>query len=112
MTVGALEEERLANRNSIPLLKKNRLGLVVEDIEPGSRQFEMGLEGVLVSKVFPGAAQEKGIKAGDVIRAANNRRITSSAQFEELIADLPENQKINMLVVRENRSRYITVDVP
>ena len=112
VTVGALEEERLANRNSIPLLKKNRLGLVVEDIEPGSRQFEMGLEGVLVSKVFPGAAQEKGIKAGDVIRAANNRRITSSAQFEELIADLPENQKINMLVVRENRSRYITVDVP
>ena len=112
MTVGALEEERLANRNSIPLLKKNRLGLVVEDIEPGSRQFEMGLEGVLVVKVLPGAAQEKGIKAGDVIRAANNRRITSSAQFEELIADLPENQKINMLVVRENRSRYITVDVP
>ena len=72
----------------------------------------MGLEGVLVVKVLPGSAQEKGIKAGDVIRAANNRRITSSAQFEELIADLPENQKINMLVVRENRSRYITVDVP
>ena len=112
VTVGALEEDRLANRNSIPSMKKNRLGLVVEDIEPGSQQFEMGLEGVLVSKVFPGAAQEKGIKAGDVIRAANNRRITSSAQFEELIADLPENQKINMLVVRENRSRYITVDVP
>ena len=112
VTVGALEEERLANRNSNPLLKKNRLGLVVEDIEPGSRQFEMGLEGVLVVKVLPGSAQEKGIKAGDVIRAANNRRITSSAQFEELIADLPENQKINMLVVRENRSRYITVDVP
>ena len=112
VTVGALEEDRLANRNSIPSTKKNRLGLVVENIEPGSQQFEMGLEGVLVSKVFPGAAQEKGIKAGDVIRAANNRRITSSTQFEELIADLPENQKINMLVVRENRSRYITVDVP
>ena len=72
-------------KNSIPLLKKNRLGLVVEDIEPGSRQFEIGLEGVLVSKVFPGVAQEKGIKVGDVIRAANNRRITSSAQFEELL---------------------------
>ena len=33
-------------------MKGNRLGLVVEDIEPGSPQYEMGLEGVLVSKVF------------------------------------------------------------
>ena len=112
VTIGALEEERLANRANIPPSKRNRLGLVVEDIEPGSPQYEKGLEGVLVSKVFSGAAQEKGIKSGDVIRAANNRRITSRAQFEKLIADLPENQKINMLVVRENRSRYITIDVP
>ena len=112
VTIGALEEERLANRANSPTSKRNRLGLVVEDIEPGSPQYEKGLEGVLVSKVFSGAAQEKGIKSGDVIRAANNRRITSRAQFEKLIADLPENQKINMLVVRENRSRYITIDVP
>ena len=67
---------------------------------------------LLVSKVFSGAAQQKGILAGDVIRAANNRRITNSAQFEKLIADLPENEKINMLVVRDNRSRYIAIDVP
>ena len=86
--------------------------LVVEDIEPGSAQYEMGLEGVLVSKVFSGAAQRKGIVAGDVIRAANNKQITNSAQFEKLIADLPENERINMLVVRENRSRYIAIEVP
>ena len=42
MTVGALEEERLASRAVNPLLKQNRLGLVVEDIEPGSPQYEMG----------------------------------------------------------------------
>ena len=112
VTVGALEEERLASRAVNPLLKQNRLGLVVEDIEPGSPQYEMGLRGVLVSKVLPGVAQKKGVSAGDVIRAANNRGIKSRSQFEKLIAELPENQKINMLIVRENRSRYITIDVP
>ncbi len=112
VTVGALEEERLASRAVNPLLKQNRLGLVVEDIEPGSPQYEMGLRGVLVSKVLPGVAQKKGVSAGDVIRAANNRGIKSKSQFEKLIAELPENQKINMLIVRENRSRYITIDVP
>ena len=74
------------------------MGLVVEDIEPGSPQYEMGLEGVLVTKVFPGAAQQKGIRAGDVIRAADNKRIVSSTQFEKLVARLPANEKINMLV--------------
>ena len=42
--------------------------------------------------------------AGDVIRAANNRRITSSDQFEKLIADLPENEKINVDCEREQVS--------
>ena len=110
--VGAMEEQNLASRPGISLKKGNRLGLVVEDIEPGSPQYELGLEGVLVSKVFSGAAQRKGILAGDVIRAANNRRVTNRVQFEKLISDLPENEKINMLVVRENRSRYIAIDVP
>ena len=36
VTIGALEEERLANRANSPTSKRNRLGLVVEDIEPGS----------------------------------------------------------------------------
>ena len=112
VTVGALQEQNLASRTGSPLTKGNRLGLVVEDIQPGSPEYEMGLEGVLVSKVFSGAAQRKGILAGDVIRAANNRRITNSAQFEKLIANLPVNEKINMLVVRENRARYIAIDVP
>ena len=66
----------------------------------------------MVSKVFSGAAQRKGILAGDVIRAANNRRIANRAQFEKLIANLPVNEKINMLVVRDNRSRYIAIEVP
>ena len=112
VTVGALQEQNLASRTGSPITKGNRLGLVVEDIQPGSPEYEMGLEGVLVSRVFSGAAQRKGILAGDVIRAANNRRITNSAQFEKLIANLPVNEKINMLVVRENRSRYIAIDVP
>ena len=110
--LGALEEQDIASRSGTPLKKGNRLGLVVEDIEPGSPQDELGLEGVLVTKVFSGAAQRKGVLVGDVIRAANNRRITNSVQFEKLISDLPANEKINMLVVRENRSRYIAIDVP
>ena len=110
--LGALEEQDIASRSGTPLTKGNRLGLVVENIEPGSPQDELGLEGVLVTKVFSGAAQRKGVLVGDVIRAANNRRITNSVQFEKLISDLPANEKINMLVVRENRSRYLAIDVP
>ncbi len=67
------------------------------------------LEGVFVSDLVEGgAAEEAGIKEGDVILRIDNVSVNSPAELQEKIALYRPRDKVNILINRNNRTQQIT----
>ena len=88
------------------------LGLIVEDLDDETRR-AIDAEGIEVTSIVRGPAARAGIRRGDIILAVANRSITSVAQFNELVADLPRDERIPVLVLRPpGRQLYMTLYIP
>ncbi len=67
------------------------------------------LNGVYVTGIFEeGAAKEAGIREGDVILRVNNVTVNSPAELQEQIARYRPNDRVNILINRNNRTQQIT----
>ena len=86
----------------------NRLGVVVSDINSEQRK-ELQLEknGVLVQKVNKGVAQEIGLQPGDVILRVQNTVVRDANDFNSLVAKLPKDKSIAMLVQRNGSPIFL-----
>jgi serine protease Do len=62
---------------------------------------------VLVQKVGKGVAMDNGIQPGDVILRIQNSVIHDSAEFNNLLAKLPANKSIAMLVQRNGSPIFL-----
>lgn len=62
------------------------------------------VQGVYVASVEPdGAANEAGIKEGDVIVAINNSKVNTSSELQEQISKYRPGQKVTVKVLRDNK---------
>jgi len=62
------------------------------------------VQGVYVASVEPdGAANEAGIKEGDVIVTINNSKVNTSSELQEQISKYRPGQKVTVKVLRDNK---------
>ena len=108
--IGALPESddiQLSSNTPPAERKSNRLGLVVSDI-PAGKSSE---QGVVVTDVIRGPASMSGVVRGDVITMINGQRISSVADFERVVQDLPSNRSVPMRIVRRGQASFIPLRV-
>ncbi|MEC8909134.1 MAG: DegQ family serine endoprotease [Pseudomonadota bacterium] len=108
--IGALPEsdDIQLSSNTLPAERKsNRLGLVVSDIPAG----KSNEQGVVVTDVNRGPASMSGVVRGDVITMINGQRISSVADFERVVQDLPSNRSVPMRIVRRGQASFIPLRV-
>lgn len=97
-----------AKETPAPEVASNRLGVVVSDLTAEQRQqLQVDKNGVLVQKVNKGIAMEIGIQPGDVILRIQNSVVRDSQEFNNLIAKLPSNKSIAMLVQRNGSPIFL-----
>ncbi|MGR8932264.1 MAG: DegQ family serine endoprotease [Gammaproteobacteria bacterium] len=88
--------------------KINRLGLVVTDLTDEQReQLQVEKNGVLVQKVARGVAADAGIQPGDVILRVQNTMIRDMAHFNSILAKLPLNKSIALLIQRNGSPVFL-----
>src|SRR5438034_3538694 len=78
----------------------------------GSRRFSMPRDkpGVLVVRVAQGSpAEEAGLRAGDVIAEINRKPIGGLGDFSKIAGNLVPKESALVLVLRSNRSIYLTI---
>jgi len=63
--------------------------------------------GVDVTEVDAGVAQELGLQVGDVITSIANQRIASVEQFASLAKALPNNRSISLRIVRQGMPLFV-----
>ncbi|MCD6202466.1 MAG: Do family serine endopeptidase [Bacteroidales bacterium] len=68
------------------------------------------IEGVYIADVIKdGAAEEAGIKAGDIILAINGVKVNSTAELQEEISLYRPKDKINVLIKRKGKTQQFVV---
>ena len=86
-----------------------KLGLNVQELTPElAEKFKIkDKKGVLVSKVESGsAAQEQGLREGDLIKEVNRQPVTTSEEYKVALNQVKKGDSVLLRVVRENRAFY------
>ncbi|MCG6939780.1 MAG: DegQ family serine endoprotease [Thiohalocapsa sp.] len=91
----------------------DRLGLVVEDLGPDERE-RLGMDkgGVMVESVEHGPAQEGGIRAGDIIISFDNKPVTDTERFRQLLDAVKPGTSVAVLVQRGDGRMFYPVRIP
>lgn len=94
--------------STVPETSVNRLGVGVADLTSEQRQqLQVEKNGVLVQKVTKGIAMDAGIQPGDVILRIQNTPIKNAAEFNSLVAKLPADKSIAVLVQRNGSPVFL-----
>lgn len=93
-------------------VKRGLIGITFRELNPAAAE-ELGisdLNGLYVIDVAPeGAAQEAGLKAGDIVTKLDGRTITSSSDLQERIYRLRPGDKVKLTYKRDGKERDVTV---
>ncbi len=114
ITVTELKEERLA-KESQEAEDESTIGLVVEDIDPQlARRFGLKEDKgvVVVNTVSGSAAEEAGIRRGDIILEVNGKEIKDVKAFQKIMAEQPKKSFVRFLIRREGRTLFLAVQIP
>jgi len=84
-----------------------RIGVRVASLAPEKAQEWRIRNGVDVTEVDAGVAQELGLQVGDVITSIANQRIASVEQFASLAKALPNNRSISLRIVRQGMPLFV-----
>jgi serine protease Do len=93
---------------------KSVLGLDVRPITPElAKQLNLrNAEGVVVFAVEDeSAAGEAGMQRGDIIREVNRQRIRSLPDFERVVRDVKEGERVTVLLQRGQQALYVAFTV-
>jgi serine protease Do len=118
ITVGELQDERIAARDSGPRSAKpsplatNRLGIAVAELTPRQKE-EMKLSsGLVVMEVRPEARAE--VRRGDVlltlVHKGQHTELKSVEQLNRLLAGLDKSAVITLQVKRGDSTAFVTVN--
>ncbi|NJB87256.1 S1-C subfamily serine protease [Lewinella marina] len=91
------------------------MGVEISSLMPADQQ-RLGLrdrtEGVIVDAIFPGgAAETAGLRVNDLIVAVDGRPVRDLPDLTEIIGRARPGDRLRMTVVRENKSRELTIDL-
>jgi serine protease Do len=92
-----------------------KLGIGVQALTPEiARQLGVeGLHGVVVASVEPGgAAEEAGLRRGDLILAINRTEVDSPADLADAVHGLSSGDRVALLVHRGDATVYVGLRVP
>jgi serine protease Do len=92
-----------------------RFGLTLEALTKDlARQLNVkNGEGVVISNVENGSlAARDGLRKGDIILEVERTRVSSLRAFQEAVNQLPPEENILMLILREDRSFYTVLHAP
>ena len=117
VVVGQLPDEGVAADRGAAnaIADQNPLGVkvaVLDDSQRGKLRLDQEVEGLVVIGVNRGTGRAIGLRQGDVITDLNNRQVTSVAQFNQVVANLPKGRSIAMRVIRGGNPGYITFRLP
>lgn len=113
--IGLLPAQASASLPSAPAAAEtqiNRLGIVVADLTNEQRQqAQVEKNGVLVQKVNKGIALDAGIQPGDIILRIQNTVVRDAADFNSVIAKLPAEKSIAVLVQRNGNPVFLAFKI-
>jgi len=88
------------------------LGVTIQDVNAELAE-DKGIEiieGVYISGLRDnGAAKEAGIKTGDIILEVNNIKVNNTSELQEQISRYRPNDKITVLIKRNNKKKQFSV---
>jgi serine protease Do len=92
--------------------KKDWFGLGIKPITPEMAK-QLGLsraEGVIIDTVDPGsAAQEVGLRKGDVVLEVNRQRIQNELEYQKAMEKTKPEQGVLLLVIRRGSTFFVTL---
>lgn len=93
-------------------VKRGLIGITFRELDPAYAK-ELGIKeinGLYVNGVTPdGAAEEAGIRKGDIITKLDGQLISSSAQLQERVYRLRPGDKVTLTYKRDGKEREVTV---
>jgi serine protease Do len=117
ITVGELQEERIASRDT-PRAQKpaelaaNRLGIVVSELSAKQKEDLKLVNGLVVMEVKPEARAD--VRRGDVIvmlvHKGQHTELKSTEQLNRLLAGMDKNAVITLQVRRGDAMAFVTVN--
>ncbi len=90
------------------------IGIESQDITPEmAESFGLGQDSgaIIAGVVRGGPADRAGIRPGDILLSVNGKKVSSTNDMLNLIADLPPGGKSQMTVMRKNRQATLDVTV-
>jgi Do/DeqQ family serine protease len=88
------------------------LGVTLQELtsETAAEHGIKAIQGVLIAGVIEGgAAEQAGVKKGDVALKVNDIAVNTSAQLQEQISKFRPNDQISLTINRDNKVRYVNV---
>lgn len=87
-----------------------RLGVLVAEVDPETRE-QLNLQGgVMVREVEPGSvAASAGLRAGDVMVSLDHRSLTSPEELRRIVEELPTDRAIPLRLYRDGRSLFVAL---
>ena len=95
-------------------VRRGRLGIVIQDVTPDlADALDLDtVEGAVVTQVEPeSAAEEAGIRAGDVIIAVDKQPVAGSAALRNLIGLMRVGEEVDITLLRDGRKRTVEAEI-
>ena len=91
-------------------VRRGMLGVIMQNLTPELSE-AFGLDqhqGVVISQVIKGtAAEEAGLKAGDVVVSINRQTIKSASSMRNVVGMLRVGEKMSITVIRDNKEKTL-----
>jgi len=107
--VGELGQGGTSGTRTSPLVRIERLGLKVSDLDAATQQVLAVRGGVLVEQVEAGPAVVAGIQAGDILLKLGRFPVDNAARLVETVSKLPTGQPVPLLVRRQDSATFVTL---
>lgn len=117
LTLGEYNKQTASNGNAgSEGGEKGRWGLGLSDLTPDVRQqlqIPAGVHGAVVMNVQPGSqADNAGLSQGYVIEQVNRKDVSSAADVQKALADIPKGQDALLLVYAGGGSTFVVMHAP
>lgn len=91
-------------------LDRGHLGVNVQEVSGGLGEYFGVEEGVLVTEVLDGsAAEEAGMKAGDVITAIDGEKVADTRELTDTLGDKEDGETVEVSLVRKGKPLSLKV---
>ena len=109
-----LAGSRSTSEDTVRVAEFERMGLALRALTV--QEYEQNaIEGsaVMVERVTPnGPAYKAGIRVGDLVQSINHQKFTNLEELTAIVSDLPKEQFLPLLIIRDGVARFLAVKLP